>query len=42
MEGNIHFGEGCIVHPNAEIKADGGDIIFGDYCIIEELVKIVN
>jgi dynactin-6 len=42
LEGNIHFGEGCIVHPSATISAEGGDIIFGDYCIIEELVVIKN
>lgn len=42
LEGNIHFGEGCIVHPSATILAEGGDIIFGDYCIIEELVVIKN
>jgi len=33
---------GCIVHPYAIIQAQGGDIIFGDYNIIEENVKIVN
>lgn len=30
------------MHPNAQIIAEGGDIIFGDYNIIEEFVKIIN
>jgi len=31
-----------VVHPSATILAEGGDIIFGDFCIIEELVVIKN
>jgi carbonic anhydrase/acetyltransferase-like protein (isoleucine patch superfamily) len=42
LTGNIHFGEGCVVHMNATIIAEGGDIIIGDYTIIEEFVKIWN
>ena len=42
LQGSIHFGEGCIVHPNATIIAEGGDIIIGDFTIIEEFVKIWN
>ena len=39
--GNITFGNGCIVHPKATIIAeDGCNIIFGEYNIIEELVYI--
>ncbi|KAL4505104.1 hypothetical protein ABPG73_021951 [Tetrahymena malaccensis] len=34
--------KGCIIHPNCTILAEGGDIIFGDYNIIEERVSIVN
>ena len=30
------------MHPKCQIIAEGGDIIFGDYCIIEEKVKIIN
>jgi hypothetical protein len=30
------------VHPFCTISADGGDIIIGDYTIIEEYVKIIN
>lgn len=42
LQGNIHFGEGVIVHPMCKISADGGDINIGDYTIIEEFVTIVN
>lgn len=42
LSGNIHFGEGVIVHPMCKISADGGDINIGDYTIIEEYVTIVN
>ena len=38
IKGNVIFGEGCIVHPGAQIKAEGGDIIMGDFNIIEEYV----
>ena len=30
------------MHPGANILADGGDIIIGDYNIIEEYARIVN
>lgn len=30
------------MHPFCTISADGGDIIIGDYTIIEEYVKIIN
>ena len=40
--GNVHFGEGCIVHPGAKILAEGGDIIIGDYNIFEEYSQVVN
>lgn len=33
--GNVVFGNGCFVHPGTNINAEGGDIIFGDYNIIE-------
>ena len=42
IKGNVIFGEGCIVHPQCIINAEGGDIIFGDCNIIEEYVNIVN
>lgn len=39
--GNVSFGNGCIVHPKASIIAeDGCNLIFGEYNIIEEHVKI--
>ena len=38
----IIFGEGCIVHPTAQIRAECGDIFFGDYNIVEEQVVITN
>lgn len=40
--GNIKFGEACIIHPGCSIIAEGGDIVFGDFNIIEEKVKIYN
>ena len=42
IKGNVIFGDGCIVHPGANINAEEGDIIFGDYNIIEEYARIVN
>ena len=36
------FGEGCIVHPGAQILAEGGEIIMGDFNIVEEYARIVN
>ena len=30
------------MHPKCQIIAEGGDIIFGEYCIIEEKVRIIN
>ena len=42
IKGNVTFGEGCIVHPGAQILAEGGDIIFGDYNIVEEYARIIN
>jgi dynactin-6 len=36
------LGEGVIVHPLAKIFAQGGDIIIGDYTIIEENAQIRN
>jgi len=38
--GKISFGHGCIVHPKAKIIAEGCNIIFGEYNIIEENVII--
>lgn len=42
IKGNVIFGEGCIVHPGAQILAEGGDIIMGDFNIVEEYARIVN
>ena len=42
IKGNVTFGEGCIVHPGANINAEEGDIVFGDYNIVEEYARIVN
>ena len=42
IKGNVIFGEGCIVHPGAQLVAEGGDIIMGDYNIVEEYARIVN
>ena len=42
LKGNVTFGEGCIVHPGAQILAEGGDIIMGDFNIVEEYARIIN
>ena len=42
IQGAVTFGEGCIVHPGAQIVAEGGDITIGDYNIIEEYARILN
>ena len=42
LQGQINFGEGCIVHPGAVIDARGGTITLGEYNIIEEKARIVN
>ena len=42
IKGNVTFGEGCIVHPGAQILAEGGDIIMGDFNIVEEYARIIN
>jgi dynactin-6 len=42
IEGQIAFGTGCIIHPDCSIIAEGGPIIFGEYNIIEEKVRIIN
>lgn len=33
--GPVKFGEGCIIHPTCSIIAEGGEIIFGSFNIIE-------
>lgn len=35
VQGNVKFGVGCFLHPGCSIIAEGGDIIIGDYNIIE-------
>ena len=42
IQGNVNFGDGCVVHPGAFIDARGGTIIFGEHNIIEEKARIVN
>ena len=42
IKGNVTFGDGCIVHPGANINAEEGDIVFGDFNIVEEYARIVN
>lgn len=42
LQGQINFGDGCIVHPGAFIDARGGAITFGEHNIIEEKARIVN
>eukprot|EP01095_Lingulamoeba_sp_RSL-Kostka_P006986 TRINITY_DN220_c0_g2_i2.p1 TRINITY_DN220_c0_g2~~TRINITY_DN220_c0_g2_i2.p1 ORF type:complete len:119 (-),score=26.85 TRINITY_DN220_c0_g2_i2:38-394(-) len=40
--GEVTIGKGTFIHPRAEIIADAGPIIIGQFNIIEELVKITN
>ena len=42
IQGDVNFGDGCIVHPGAFIDARGGTITFGENNIIEEKARIVN
>ena len=41
-EGQLGFGHGTIIHPECSIKAESAPIIFGEFNIIEERVKILN
>lgn len=41
-EGQIGFGQGSIIHPECSIKAESAPIIFGEFNIIEERVRILN
>lgn len=45
IQGNIVFGQGCIINPTCSIlcerKEEQFKIIFGDYNIIEEKALIV-
>lgn len=38
IQGNVSFGKGCVVHPGCSLIAEGGDIEFGDFCIIEVII----
>jgi carbonic anhydrase/acetyltransferase-like protein (isoleucine patch superfamily) len=42
LEGNIHIGEGTVLHPRCRIIAEKGSITIGKYNIIEEHSTIVN
>lgn len=42
LEGNIHIGEGTVLHPRCKIIAEKGSITIGKYNIIEEHSVIVN
>lgn len=42
LRGDITIGTGTIIHPSATIIAEAGPIIIGDYCLIEEQVKIIH
>ena len=35
IQGQVTFGKGCIVHPGCAIIAEAGEIVFGDFNIIE-------
>jgi hypothetical protein len=38
IEGDVKFGEGCILHPGCDIRANG-PISFGDFNIVEVYVS---
>eukprot|EP00947_MAST-08B_sp_MAST-8B-sp1_P003152 g3152.t1 len=43
LEGNVTIGAGTVVHPRCSILAvDGGSIVIGSDCVIEEQVVITN
>lgn len=41
-KGEMGFGHGSIVHPECSIRAESAPIVFGEYNIIEERVRIIN
>lgn len=41
-EGQIGFGHGTILHPDCSVRAESASIVFGEFNIIEERVRIVN
>ncbi|CAK9302267.1 unnamed protein product [Gordionus sp. m RMFG-2023] len=42
MKGAIKIGFKTIIHPKSKIYANGGQILFGDHNIVEELCVITN
>jgi dynactin 6 len=41
-EGQLGFGHGTIIHPDCSIRAESASILFGEFNIIEERVRIIN
>ena len=39
IQKNVKFGIGCYVHPGACIFAEAGEIVFGDFNIIEVIIR---
>lgn len=42
LRGDITIGSACVFHPKCTVIAMNGPIIFGEGCIVEENVIIVN
>eukprot|EP01016_Furgasonia_blochmanni_P016435 TRINITY_DN1952_c0_g1_i3.p1 TRINITY_DN1952_c0_g1~~TRINITY_DN1952_c0_g1_i3.p1 ORF type:complete len:308 (+),score=32.52 TRINITY_DN1952_c0_g1_i3:65-988(+) len=42
VQGKVTFGKGCVIHPLCQIISEAGEIIIGDYNIIEERCVIYN
>lgn len=42
LEGPVRLGEGCVVHPGAELRALGGPLVVGAFCIFEDECKVIN
>lgn len=42
LEGPVRLGEGCVVHPGAELRAIGGPLVVGAFCVFEDECRVIN
>mmetsp|Transcript_54377 Transcript_54377/g.124740 ORF Transcript_54377/g.124740 Transcript_54377/m.124740 type:complete len:158 (-) Transcript_54377:131-604(-) len=42
LQGDVTVGDGSIIHPLAELRANGGAIVIGANCVVEERVQILS
>lgn len=42
IEGHIAFGHGCVIHPECSLRAETGRMMFGEFNIVEERVRLSN